>query len=144
MITYRRITPSDPEYADEKDLRKRVLRLPLGLALSGADLAGEDGQLHLIATDDAGAVVGCVLVAFPDDGTARIRHLAVEESFRGRRIGTGLMDRAERAACERGIRTVRLHARLYARGFYERLGYCAVSDVFTEVTIPHVGMEKTV
>ncbi len=37
---------------------------------------------------------------------------------------------------------MKMHARLYARGFYERLGYRAASDIFTEVTIPHIEMEK--
>jgi predicted GNAT family N-acyltransferase len=36
-----------------------------------------------------------------------------------------------------------MHARLSARGFYERLGYRVTSETFAEVTIPHVMMEKT-
>jgi predicted GNAT family N-acyltransferase len=143
MVTYRRIMPADPEYELEKDLRNRVLRLPLGLTLSEADLRGEDEQMHIIAQDDRGRVVGCVLLAMRDDGTVRIRHVAVEPLYRGMGIGTGLMGQAENAAREKGIRKITMHARLYARGFYERLGYRAVSDIFPEVTIPHIAMEKT-
>ncbi len=44
MITYRPITTADREYVAEKLLRNRVLRAPLGLALSEADVRGEERQ----------------------------------------------------------------------------------------------------
>jgi predicted GNAT family N-acyltransferase len=143
MIAYKRITTADPDYQGEKDLRNRALRLPLGLVLSERDVLGEDGQVHLVAADEQGAVIGCVLLVIPGDGTAHVRQMAVDESRRGTGIGSGLMAEAERTARRMGIRNINLHARLYARGFYERLGYRAVSGVFTEVTIPHIKMEKT-
>jgi predicted GNAT family N-acyltransferase len=142
MITYRIITVKDPEYAAEKDLRNRALRLPLGLVLSAADISGEEDQTHLIALDGAGRLVACVLMILPGDGTASIRQMAVEEAARGRGIGAGLIDFTERTARARGIHKIALHARVYARGFYERLGYRALGEEFTEVTIPHIAMEK--
>ncbi|MBN1438533.1 MAG: GNAT family N-acetyltransferase [Anaerolineales bacterium] len=142
MITYKQITTADPEYASEKDLRNRVLRLPLGLVLSEDDVRGEDSQIHWVAADDGGRVVGCVLLAFPGGGTADLRQMAVDPACRGRRIGAGLMERAERTARERKLSKVTLCARLFARGFYERLGYRALGKVFTAVTIPHIRMEK--
>jgi predicted GNAT family N-acyltransferase len=142
MITYRTITTADPQYEAEKELRNRALRLPLGLVLSGKDISGEEKQTHLVALDDAGAVVACVLLVIPGDGTAHIRQMAVDESQRGRGIGAGLIGYAEQTARGLGIRRVTMHARVYARGFYERLGYRAVGDVFTEVTIPHIEMVK--
>lgn len=142
MITFRRITTQDPEYNREKELRERVLRTPLGQSLSGHDLRGEDEQVHIVALDDAGQVIACVLVAFPED-TAKIRQIAVEEAWRGQGIGIELMQRAEAAVKERGIDRAMLHARVPARGFFERIGYTAASDVFTEVTLPHVKMKKS-
>lgn len=141
MITYRNITTKDREYAGEKELRNRVLRLPLGLSLSEQDLSGEDEQAHVVAVDDGGAVVGCVLVAFPEGG-AKIRQFAVEGNRRGRGIGSELLRRAEETVRSRNVRTVRLHARATARGYFEQHGYRAVSGVFTEVTIPHIAMLK--
>jgi predicted GNAT family N-acyltransferase len=144
MIVYRRITTADPEYESEKDLRNRALRLPLGLVLSEADLRGEAGQIHWVAVDETGKVVGCVLLAFPGDGTVDIRQVAVAEGHRGRGIGAALMARAELTAREMKIAKATMHARVYARGFYERLGYRAVSEPFIQVTIPHIAMEKTI
>jgi len=141
MITYRQITTHDPEYALEKELRNRVLRMPLGLHLSELDLHDEVAQVHLVAINGRGQVIGCVLIAF-SGGVAKARQLAVEGAYRGRGIGIELMKRAEDAIRARNIRTVTLHGRVTARGFFERLGYAAVSEVFTEVTIPHIAMHK--
>jgi N-acetylglutamate synthase-like GNAT family acetyltransferase len=142
-IAYRRITTADPEYEAEKDLRNRVLRLPLGLRLSERDTYGEDSQIHWVAVEESGRIVGCVLMAVPGDGTASLRQMAVDDGYRGQGIGAGLAAHAERTAREMQIHKLTLHARLYARGFYERLGYRSASDVFTAVTIPHIEMEKT-
>jgi predicted GNAT family N-acyltransferase len=141
MVRYRNITPNDPEYAAEKKLRNRVLRNPLGLELSAADLRDENEQVHVVGMDEQGQVIACVLVAFPE-GSAKIRQLAVDEAWHGRRLGTELMRRAEDVVKERGLQRVMLHARVTARRFFEKLGYTAISDVFTEVGIPHVKMGK--
>jgi predicted GNAT family N-acyltransferase len=141
MITVRQISTDENEYEQEKELRNRVLRLPLGLKLSEQDLQGEDRQSHLVAMDGRGRVVGCVLVAFTERG-AKIRQLAIEEGHRGTGIGTKLMAGAEQIVRDRNLGAVTLHARQTARRFFERLGYAAVSDVFIEVTIPHIKMAK--
>ena len=142
MITYRPITTADREYDAEKALRNRVLRAPLGLALSETDVRGEENQTHVVAVDECGNVVGCVLIVPPVEGIARVRQMAVEGAFRGKGIGAGLMAQAEVAARAFSAGKLTMHARLSARGFYERLGYRAVSDVFMQVTLPHIAMEK--
>jgi N-acetylglutamate synthase-like GNAT family acetyltransferase len=118
------------------------VRTPLGLALTEADLCGEDRQVHIVALDDDEQVKGCVLVAFSGD-SARIRQIAVASGYQGTGMGRELMLLAEQAIRARGRQTVMLHARITARGFFEKLGYHAVSGVFTEVTIPHIVLEKT-
>jgi predicted GNAT family N-acyltransferase len=35
-----------------------------------------------------------------------------------------------------------LHARIVAVGFYEKMGYVRQGELFTEVGIPHVLMQK--
>ena len=141
MITYRQISTFDPEYALEKELRDRVLRMPLGLTLSEQDLHGEESQAHLVAVDEKGQVIGCVLVAFT--GThAKARQLAVDERWRKKGIGRELMRQAESLARERKHDMLMLHGRVVSAPFFERLGYSVVSEEFTEVTIPHIRLEK--
>jgi predicted GNAT family N-acyltransferase len=141
MIVYRQITTHDPEYVLEKELRNRVLRLPLGLHLSDLDVRNEDEQVHLVAMDGRGRVIGCVLIAFSGN-VAKLRQLAIDDAYRGQGTGTELMKRAEQAVLSRNVRNVTLHGRVTARGFFERLGYTSRSEIFTEVTIPHIEMQK--
>ena len=141
LITYRQISTHDKEYALEKELRDRVLRMPLGLHLSEQDLRDEDQQVHLVAMNGQGRVIGCVLVAFSRNA-AKVRQLAIDGACQGRGIGTELMKRAEQAIRARDIRSATLHGRVTARSFFEKLGYTAASDVFIEVTIPHVALKK--
>lgn len=140
MVLYRAITAHDPEYAQERELRDRVLRRPLGLFLSEDDLRGEEEQVHIIA-EEAGQVVGCVLVSFAS-GTAKARQLAVDASRRGQGIGSELMRRAEEIARKERCDRLLLHGRVASAAFFTRLGYSVVSDPFVEVTIPHVRLEK--
>jgi N-acetylglutamate synthase-like GNAT family acetyltransferase len=142
-MIFRRIETTDGEYAKEKDLRNRILRLPLGRVLSEEDTQGEDRQVHLVAIDDLGRVIGCVLLLPAGNGTARVRQMAVEDAYQRRGIGRELMGRIETVACEMGIRKVTLRARITAEGFYEKLGYRAVSGTFSEVGVPHRMMEKS-
>jgi predicted N-acetyltransferase YhbS len=141
MVRYRTITTIDTEYVQEKELRDRVLRRPLGLTLSSKDLSGENDQVHIVVQDDSGQVIGCVLVVFIGV-QAKARQLAVDERWRGKGIGRELMRRAEAAARERKFDRLMLHGRVVSATFFERLGYAVVSEVFTEVTIPHVRLEK--
>jgi N-acetylglutamate synthase-like GNAT family acetyltransferase len=141
MITYRQISTQDREYAMEKELRNRVLRMPLGLTLSEQDLQGEEGQFHLVAVDGPGRVIGCALAVIMEN-RAKVRQIAIEEAYRGRGIGTKLIKDIEQAVRSKNIGTLTLHARVTARRFFEKLGYTATSGVFTEVTIPHIKMEK--
>ena len=123
MIRYRQITVHDPLYIQEKELRARILRTPLGLALTEADLRGEDQQVHIVALDDDEQVKGCVLVAFSGD-RARIRQIAVDGGCQGKGVGQELMLLAEQAIRAQGMQTAMLHARVIAKGFFEKLGYC--------------------
>jgi predicted GNAT family N-acyltransferase len=52
------------------------------------------------------------------------------------------MSFAENVARDAGYKTLTMHARKSALGFYEKLGYTVCSDEFEEVTVPHYEMEK--
>ena len=97
--------------------------------------------VHCVAYDDAGAPVaaGRLLVA---DGYAKIGRMAVLASHRGTGLGAAVLDALEREGVARGIRCFKLSAQLHARGFYDRRGYTAIGDVYDEVGIPHIAMEK--
>ena len=49
---------------------------------------------------------------------------------------------AERRAASLRAEAVRLSAQVQAQGFYEKLGYRAVTGPYLDEHCPHVGMEK--
>jgi predicted GNAT family N-acyltransferase len=97
---------------------------------------------HCVGYVDGSPVAAGRLLLF--DGYAKIGRMAVLASHRGSGLGALVLDALEREAVVRGVRHFKLSAQLHARGFYERCGYTAHSDVYDDVGIPHVDMEKLV
>jgi predicted GNAT family N-acyltransferase len=76
------------------------------------------------------------------EGYAKIGRMAVLREHRGYGFGAAILSALEREAASRGLRLCRLSAQLHARGFYERCGYTAHGDVYDDVGIPHIDMDK--
>jgi predicted GNAT family N-acyltransferase len=98
--------------------------------------------VHCIGYLDGVAVAAGRLVVM--DGYGKIGRMAVLAQHRGKGLGARVLDELEREGAARGIRTFGLSAQLSARGFYDRRDYLAVGDVYDEVGIPHIAMEKHV
>jgi ribosomal protein S18 acetylase RimI-like enzyme len=130
---------SEPGFREWLDLRQRVLREPLGLVYTAADLDAERDDRHLLALGDEGKVIGGLLVRGKSQppGVWKIRQVAVEPTFQGRGIGRHLMTQIAREADAAGISTLVLHSRESVCGFYEKLGYRIEGEAFDEIGIPH-------
>ncbi len=135
------ITFGTPDYLEVVELRRRVLRIPLGLDFSPEQLAGEGKDLHLAAYE-GGALAGCLMLSEHGEGVVQMRQVCVEPDRQGTGVGAALVRESEAEARRRGYRSVMLHARDLAVGFYERLGYGRVGEPFVEVSIPHQEMSK--
>lgn len=122
-------------------LRQAVLRTPLGLQYSAADLAAEHDQFHLALFDDE-TPLASVILQWQQDAQAKMRQMAVDPAYQGMGLGAQLVKALEAEAARRRVRRIVLHARASALGFYERLGYTCVGDAFEEVGLPHRRMEK--
>lgn len=130
-----------PEYQEVVALRRRVLRIPLGLDFTPEQLAGEGKDLHLAAFE-GGALAGCLMLSDHGEGVVQMRQVCVEPNRQGTGVGAALVRESEGEARRRGYRSMMLHARDIAVGFYERLGYECVGEPFVEVSIPHQEMLK--
>ncbi len=95
---------------------------------------------HCVAYVDGTPAAAGRLLLFDDH--AKIGRMAVLASHRGAGVGALVLDALEREAAAHGIRHIKLSAQLHARGFYERCGYTAHGDLYDDVGIPHVDMEK--
>lgn len=140
-ITIRRIYSTDSTYTQLLAFRNRLLRVPLGLNLYEESLAAESADIMLIA-EASTTLCGCVMLHLLDKQTVQLRQMAIDTTLQGKGLGKQLLTAAENTAWESGYKKIILHARITARGFYERAGYQTRGAVFTEVTIPHIAMIK--
>lgn len=141
MLHFKTITPHDTEYADVFALREEILRKPLGLSLHNEDLSNEVNDYILVAEEDD-VIVACLVLTPHNAQMVQLRQMAVAEKMQGKNIGRQLVGYAEQFAWEKGYTHTMLHARMVAKGFYEKLGYTQQGGIFTEVNIPHVEMVK--
>jgi predicted GNAT family N-acyltransferase len=132
---------SDPEYLLSLILRYKILRIPLGLTFSKADLARDTADVH-IGAFDGDTLLGSLILTDSGDGSIQMRQVAVEDKLQGKGIGRELALYAEEYAKQKGFKLIHCHARSVAAPFYSRLGYDTIGDEFVEVGIPHFHMQK--
>ena len=129
------------EYRQMVKLRDDILRKPLGLGFTPQELEEEKDNMLIAAFEDED-ILGCCMLVEESPEKVRLRQMAVINDLQGKGIGRALMNFAENIARDQGYKTLAMHARKNATGFYEKMGYKIASDEFTEVTIPHYVMEK--
>ena len=130
-----------PAYALAVVLRHNILRKPLGLEFTEAQLASESTSFHLTAWE-GDVLVGTLLLTPLDDGSIQMRQVAVDDRKQGLGIGRLMVVESEDEALGHGFTRIMLHARDTAVGFYEKLRYERVGDEFIEVGVRHQEMEK--
>jgi predicted GNAT family N-acyltransferase len=129
------------EYRQMVQLRMDILRKPLGLSFTDDELEKEKGQI-LIGAFEEEKMLGCCMLVRLEDGSVRLRQMAVLNNLQGKGIGRALTIFAENIARDIGYKRITMHARKPVTGFFEKLGYRISSDEFLEITIPHYEMEK--
>ena len=102
--------------------------------------AEDDSAIHFLALVNGQAVGAARLVVHGDEG--KVGRMSVLSPFRGRGIGSALLQKVEAAAREQGLVRLRLHAQDHALKFYQRLGYQVTGEAFLEAGIVHFPVEK--
>jgi N-acetylglutamate synthase-like GNAT family acetyltransferase len=141
-MALRMIDHGTKEYLQMVHLRNEILRKPLGLSFDKEELEQEKEDILMGAFEDD-RLLGCCLMSRMDAATIRLRQMAVPNNMQGKGIGRALMIFAENIARDLGYKKLCMHARTTAVGFYQKLGYTITGEEFTEVTIPHYVMEKS-
>ena len=137
----KQIDHGSKEYQQMVDLRFEIMRKPLGLSFSPEELAKEKDDI-LIGAFDEDVMTGCCIITNMHKGCARLRQMAVQKNMQGKGIGESIMTFAENLCRDKGFKTLTMHARDTAIGFYEKFGYKVKGDQFIEINIPHHIMEK--
>ena len=101
---------------------------------------GRDGTAtHLLARLD-GAPVGTLRIRILGPA-AKLERVCVLAAHRREGIGTALTRAAiERMTAAPGITEVKLGAQVPVIGFYERLGFTALGEIYMDAGIPHRDM----
>lgn len=129
-------------YESALALRNEILRAPLGRSLDFEDLDGEDRQLHFGITSQEDKLIACLSAKKIDEKHYKIRQMAVSLEFQRQGLGALLVCHAQSELKNIGVTTISLHARESAREFYETLGFCRIGELFDEVGIAHIKMQK--
>ena len=93
--------------------------------------------VHALAEDDDGNAIGCGRL-LPD---GHIGRMAVRAQWRGRGVGSALLEKLVALATARGDEKAMLNAQTHAMPFYARHGFAPVGNAFDEAGIPHQSME---
>lgn len=136
------VAHGSPEYDATVELRRAVLRRPLGLDFSPEQLASEASDTHLAQFEEDQALA-CLILTPKDLKTLKMRQVAVAPERQGRGLGRLLVEGSEVWGREHGFEKMTLHARDTAVPFYLALGYAVEGEPFEEVGIPHCAMSKT-
>ena len=140
-MTIKEIIHGSKEYIEEIQLRLEILRNPLGLEFSTAELDDEKSQFH-IGIYQGTELCGCLVLKPVDKITIQMRQVCIKLALQKNGLGKKLVSYSEVFAKEKGFREMILHARETVVPFYKRMGYSVNSEKFIEVTIPHFSMIK--
>ncbi|MCX7558137.1 GNAT family N-acetyltransferase [Sulfitobacter sp. F26204] len=122
----------------------RALRRQVFIEEQGVSEADEiddldDVSLHLLAMEGANAVGSARI--YIASGVAKIGRVCVIKSMRGTGLGAALIHKALEVS--RGkAKQARLGAQVHALGFYQRLGFDPVGQVYDDAGIPHREMVR--
>lgn len=122
-----------------RSVRNTVFTVEQGISES-LDFDGRDGEcVHVLARLGDGEIVGTARM-LPDGHVGRI---AVHEPWRGKGVGTRMVEYLTKVARDRGFPEIYLHSQARAAEFYTRLGFETRGETFMEAGIEHVLMVRT-
>lgn len=116
----------------------REQHVPAELEWDGLD----DSCRHALALSMKGDAIGCGRIIPPPNKTtpAHIGRLAVVPEWRGKRVGTAVLEALLDYARAMKYPQVIVHAQTQAMAFYRRFGFEPEGDEFMDAGIPHVLM----
>ncbi|MEM0896637.1 MAG: GNAT family N-acetyltransferase [Verrucomicrobiota bacterium] len=129
-----------PSYEKAWRLREEVLRKPLGLRFDLKTRESDRRKQHCVVEFDE-EVIATATVWMLEEGAAKAGSVAVNEEWRGKGVGSELMNFAARVASDLGADNLLLDARVGVLGFYRKLGFRVIGKEFEKVGIPHRRVE---
>jgi predicted GNAT family N-acyltransferase len=93
-------------------------------------------SMHILALNSDAEPIGTARL-LPD---GHIGRMAILKEWRGKRVGSAIMERILQEMIRRDMRKAKLNAQVTARNFYGKFGFQASGKEFMEAGIPHIKM----
>ncbi|MCJ1656662.1 GNAT family N-acetyltransferase [Staphylococcus sp. NRL 16/872] len=124
-------------------IRKEVFVKEQGVPLENELDSFEEESTHVLGFDQSHHPFACARFR-PYEEAAKIERVAILKEYRKYGYGHSLMTAIERFAKAQGYHRLVLNAQTQAQGFYEKLDYTPIGEVFLEENIEHVKMYKNI
>lgn len=96
---------------------------------------------HVLALDAQGHAIGCGRITpHTNHEPAHIGRLALLPEWRGKRVGSAILEALLNHARSQGNAVVELNAQTQAVAFYRRFGFVEEGEVFMDAGIAHIKM----
>ena len=103
----------------------------------------DERSTHLVAFDGSTPVATCRIYCKNSSGKEFIiGRIAVIKDYRGRDIGSYILNAAEREIVKCGGKEALLHSQCAAKEFYGKNGYLKCSEIDYDEDCPHIWMNK--
>ena len=136
-----KVFSSLPEAA--KEIREKVFTDEQGFTTEFDET--DETAVHLVLFDEGGTPVATCRI-FRDSGQDCyvVGRLAVIKEYRGKKLGSVLLNEAERYVKENGGKRIVLHAQQRVTEFYKKAGFTEFGEVEYEDGCPHIQMGKNI
>lgn len=115
----------------------REQNVPAKLEWDGLD----EHSRHVLALTPQGSAIGCGRIIPPRGrATARIGRLAVLPEWRGKKVGTALLEELIEYARSKHYPQVMVSAQVQALPFYRRFGFEEEGEQYLDAGMPHIKM----
>lgn len=141
-VELREIQYGSAEYEMTRELRNRIMRVPIGLSIYDQDYTFEVNS-RIVGAFKGETMLGCSIVG-KLDGECCLDFLCIDDQVQKSGIGSRLLADVENWARSQGISLLILEARVTARKFYEKHGYEAYGEIYLMEKSPvdHIMMRK--
>ena len=97
---------------------------------------------HIVLFDSLNPIATCRIYYSEKRKSYIIGRIAVLKAYRGKNIGSKLLNEAEKEILNRNGEAAELPAQVSAAVFYEKNGYASFGDIHMDVSCPHIWMKK--
>lgn len=121
-------------------IRKEVFVEEQGFTMEFDEI--DDYATHLVCYDNSLPIATCRFFWNEEIHSYVIGRIAVEKNYRGKKIGTSILEEAEKQIRKIGGKKVSLSAQQRALEFYKKQGFIATGETYLDEDCPHVWMYK--